>query len=90
MPTKDQNKPQGLKQKAVEVVEKLGAVALVTVGTTSIAFAEEASGGNTVIDLTTGAVATVTVLGGLMASGSLKALPTYAAWGIRKALSMLR
>ena len=89
MPTKDQNKPQGLKQKAVEVVEKLGAVALVTVGTTSIAFAEEA-GSNTVIDLTTGAVATVTVLAGLMASGSLKALPTYAAWGIRKALSMLR
>lgn len=41
------------------------------------------------IDLTTG-LAGVAVIGGLVASGTLKALPTYAAWGIKKALSMLR
>ena len=41
------------------------------------------------IDLTTG-LGAIAVVGGLMASGSLKAVPTYAAWGIRKALSMLR
>lgn len=88
MPTKDQNKPQGLKQKAVETAKKLGAVALVTVGTTSMAFAAE---GDVSIDLTTGgALAGVSIIAGLMASGSLKAVPTYAAWGIRKALSMLR
>ncbi|WP_168246688.1 hypothetical protein [Acinetobacter nosocomialis] len=44
--------------------------------------------GSTSIDLTVG-LAGVAVIGGLMASGTLKALPTYVAWGIRKALSML-
>ena len=43
----------------------------------------------TSIDLTTG-LAGVAIVGGLMAAGSLKAVPTYVAWGIRKALSMLR
>lgn len=41
------------------------------------------------IDLTTG-LAGVAVVGGLMAAGGLKAVPTYVSWGIRKALSMLR
>lgn len=50
------------------------------------AFAAE---GDVSIDLTTG-LAGVAIIAGLMAAGSLKALPTYAAWGIRKALSMLR
>lgn len=48
-----------------------------------------ASEGDVSIDLTTG-LAGVAIIAGLMAAGSLKALPTYAAWGIRKALSMLR
>lgn len=43
----------------------------------------------TAIDLTTG-LGGVAVIGGLIASGQLKAMPTYAAWGIKKALSMLR
>lgn len=47
------------------------------------------SDGATSIDLTTG-LAGVAIVGGLMAAGSLKAVPTYVAWGIRKALSMLR
>lgn len=53
---------------------------------TSTAFAAE---GDVSIDLTTG-LAVVAITGGLLAAGSLKALPTYAAWGIKKALSMLR
>lgn len=61
------------------------ATAGVTLATMGTAFAEE---GTTSIDLTVG-LAGVAVIGGLMASGTLKALPTYVAWGIRKALSML-
>ncbi|WP_045126959.1 hypothetical protein [Acinetobacter nosocomialis] len=57
----------------------------VTLVTMSSAFADT---GSTSIDLTVG-LAGVAVIGGLMASGTLKALPTYVAWGIRKALSML-
>lgn len=53
---------------------------------TATAFAAE---GDTSIDLTPG-LAGVAIIGGLMAAGALKALPTYAAWGIKKALSMLR
>ena len=46
---------------------------------------------DTEIDLVTaGALATVSVVGGLMSAGGLKALPTYVGWGIKKALSMLR
>ena len=41
------------------------------------------------IDLTTG-LAGVAIIGGILAAGTLKAVPTYAAWGIKKALSMLR
>lgn len=44
---------------------------------------------NTDIDLTTG-LAGVGIVAGLLAAGQLKALPTYVAWGIKKALSMLR
>jgi hypothetical protein len=46
---------------------------------------------DTEIDLVTaGGLAGVAVVGGLMAAGGLKALPTYVGWGIKKALSMLR
>ncbi|WP_151753901.1 hypothetical protein [Acinetobacter soli] len=63
------------------------ASAIVITGlTTATAFAAD---GDTNIDLTTG-LASVAVVAGLMATGTLKALPTYVAWGIRKALSMLR
>ncbi|MEN8405751.1 hypothetical protein [Acinetobacter seifertii] len=61
------------------------ATAGVTLATMSTAFAADTP---TSIDLTVG-LAGVAVIGGLMASGTLKALPTYVAWGIRKALSML-
>ncbi|MBF7686585.1 hypothetical protein I2F17_12230 [Acinetobacter sp. B10A] len=61
-----------------------------TIGATAVALSVPAfAADSTVIDLTTG-LGGVAVLGGLMAAGQLKALPTYAAWGIKKALSMLR
>lgn len=56
----------------------------VFIASTPFAFAEDTS-----IDLTTG-LGAVAIVGGLMAAGSLKALPTYVGWGIKKALSMLR
>lgn len=59
-------------------------VALVTIAP---AFAEEAS--NQVIDLTT-AVTGVVIIAGLMSAAALKAVPTYAGWGLKKALAMLR
>lgn len=61
---------------------------VVGVGLSTMPFAF-ADTGAVDIDLTTG-LAGVAVIGGLVASGTLKALPTYAAWGIKKALSMLR
>lgn len=88
MPSENQNKQSTGLKKTVENAGKTLVAVGVTVGTMTLAHAEEAGG--IAIDLTTGAVATVAVIGGLMASGTLKALPTYAAWGIRKALSMLR
>lgn len=72
------NKNASIKQKIAVLVTALSV--------SSIALADDTA---TSIDLTTG-LAGVAILGGLMAAGSLKALPTYAAWGIRKALSMLR
>lgn len=58
----------------------------VIMATTVAAHAEDATAS---IDLTTG-LAGVAVVGGIIASGGLKAVPTYVAWGVRKALSMLR
>lgn len=66
----------------------LAATTGVTLIGMSAAFAEEA-GQSYSIDLTA-AVTGVAIIAGLMAAGSLKAVPTYAGWGIRKALSMLR
>ena len=72
--------------KAFQTVKGIVMTTGVVLVSTATAFAAE---GDTTIDLTTG-LAGVAVIGGLMASGALKALPTYAAWGIKKALSMLR
>lgn len=72
--------------KAVQTAKRIVMTTGVVLATTATAFAAE---GDTSIDLTTG-LAGVAIVGGLMAAGTLKALPTYAAWGIRKALSMLR
>lgn len=72
--------------KAVQTAKRIAMTTGVVLATTATAFAAE---GGTSIDLTTG-LAGVAIVGGLMAAGGLKALPTYAAWGIRKALSMLR
>lgn len=44
---------------------------------------------NTEIDLTPGLTG-VAIVSGLLAVGSIKALPTFVAWGIKKALSLLR
>lgn len=41
------------------------------------------------IDLTSG-LAGVAIVTGLLAVGSIKALPTFVGWGIKKALSLLR
>jgi len=40
-------------------------------------------------DLTTDLTATA-VLAGIIGAATLKAMPTFTAWGVRKALSMLR
>ena len=84
MPKHENKKTSRLMTAARNVAATTG-VALISVGT---AFAEEA-GGSYSIDLTA-AVTGVAIIAGLMAAGSLKAVPTYAGWGIRKALSMLR
>lgn len=72
--------------KAVQTAKNLAMTAGVILVTTAPAFAAE---GDVSIDLTTG-LAGVAIIAGLMSAGGLKALPTYAAWGIKKALSMLR
>ncbi|MFE8305932.1 hypothetical protein I9189_010810 [Acinetobacter bereziniae] len=72
--------------KAVQTAKRIAMTTGVVLVSTATAFAAE---GDTTIDLTTG-LAGVAIIGGLMASGTLKALPTYAAWGIKKALAMLR
>lgn len=61
---------------------------VVGVGLATMPFAF-ADTGTVDIDLTTG-LAGVAVISGLIAAGTLKALPTYSAWGIKKAISMLR
>lgn len=72
--------------KAVQTVKRIAMTTGVVLVSTAPVFA---AGESTSIDLTTG-LAGVAIIGGLMASGTLKALPTYAAWGIKKALAMLR
>ncbi|BFM82064.1 hypothetical protein ACX0AN_003725 [Acinetobacter baumannii] len=56
----------------------------VLIATTPMAFAADGD-----FDLTTGLVAT-SVIAGIVGAATLKALPTFTAWGVRKALSMLR
>lgn len=64
--------------------------ALAAVGVTLVATSPAFAAGEAVsIDLAT-AVTGVVILGGLLSAGALKAVPTYAGWGIKKALSMLR
>jgi hypothetical protein len=64
--------------------------AVVATGVTIVATAPAmAATGDGSFDLTTGLVA-ASVLTGVVAAGTLKALPTFTAWGVRKALSMLR
>lgn len=74
------------KNKVTQVAKNVLAVTGVALLTISPAFAE---GEAVSIDLST-AVTGVVIIGGLLAAGSLKAVPTYAGWGIKKALSMLR
>ena len=72
--------------KVVQTVKQLAMTTGVVLATTVIAHAEESA---VSIDLTVG-LAGVAIIAGLMGAGTLKALPTYAGWGIKKALSMLR
>lgn len=79
------NKKQ-LAQKAKKYYNRAVVATGVTIVVTSPAFAAAGDGS---FDLTTGLVA-ASVLTGVVAAGTLKALPTFTAWGVRKALSMLR
>ncbi len=82
-----ENKPIEVKtSKQVSAVKNIALTAGVLLLTTAPAFAAD---GAVEIDLTTG-LAGVAIIAGLMGAGTLKALPTYAGWGIKKALSMLR
>lgn len=83
-----QNQNEVKTSKAVEAVKRVAMATGVVLATTGMAFAE-GEGGGVQIDLTTG-LAGVAIIAGLMAAGGLKALPTYAGWGIKKALAMLR
>ena len=74
------------KTKVIALGKKALAVTGVALITISPAFAE---GEAVSIDLAT-AVTGVVILGGLLSAGALKAVPTYAGWGIKKALAMLR
>ena len=82
----DQIKKEVKTSKVVETAKRVAMTTGVVLATTSMAFAE---GEAVSIDLTPG-LAGVAIIAGLMSAGGLKALPTYAAWGIKKALSMLR
>jgi hypothetical protein len=87
----NQNQNQNAKTSKTKVIafgKKALAVTGVALVTIAPAFAAE-DASNQIIDLTT-AVTGVAILGGLMAAGGLKAVPTYAGWGIKKALAMLR
>lgn len=77
------NKKQ-LAQKAKKHYNNLVVATGVTIATIAPAMAADGD-----FDLTTGLVA-ASVLTGVIAAGTLKALPTFTAWGVRKALSMLR
>lgn len=72
-------------KKGLSLAQKLAVG--VTVATASVP--AMANTGSVSIDITTG-LAGVAIVGGLLAAGSLKAVPTYVAWGVKKALSMLR
>jgi hypothetical protein len=73
----------------VEKAKKYYNRAVVATGVTIVATAPAMAATDGSFDLTTGLVA-ASVLTGVIAAGTLKALPTFTAWGVRKALSMLR
>lgn len=58
----------------------------VVLATTAMAHAEETS---VSIDFAA-AVTGVVIIAGMLSAATLKAVPTYAGWGMKKALSMLR
>ena len=74
------------KNKVAQVAKNALAATGVALLTIAPAFAADEA---VSIDLST-AVTGVAILAGLLAAGSLKAVPTYAGWGIKKALAMLR
>lgn len=81
-----ENQKKSVAEKLKDVARYTAATSGVILATTVAAHAEVTTAD---VDLTTG-LAGVAVVGGIMAAGGLKAIPTYVAWGVKKALSMLR
>ncbi|WP_151721263.1 hypothetical protein [Acinetobacter ursingii] len=77
-------KKQVIKNKAKQFYQRAATVGGVMIATTPMAFAADGD-----FDLTTGLTAAAVVTG-IVAAATLKAMPTFTAWGVRKALSMLR
>lgn len=73
-----------LKNKVKHFYQRASTVGGVMIATTPMAFAADGD-----FDLTTGLTAAA-VIAGIVGAATLKALPTFTAWGVRKALSMLR
>ncbi|MEB3790929.1 hypothetical protein [Acinetobacter sp. IK40] len=78
------------KKQIAQTAKKYYNHAVVATGVTiaSIAPAMAADGDGS-FDLTAGLTVTA-VLAGIVGGATLKAMPTFTAWGVRKALSMLR
>ena len=76
------------KQQIAEKAKKYYNHAVVATGVT-IASISPAFAGADDWDLTTGLTAAA-VIAGVVGAATLKASPTFVAWGVRKALSMLR
>ncbi|MCU4389292.1 hypothetical protein KTH73_00990 [Acinetobacter courvalinii] len=63
--------------------------AVVATGVTIASIAPAMAADDGSFDLTAGLTVTA-VLAGIIGAATLKAMPTFTAWGVRKALSMLR
>lgn len=89
MNERDQNQNENAKPTESKL-KAFGRNVLATTGvvlaTTAMAHAEETA---VSIDFAA-AVTGVVIIAGMLSAATLKAVPTYAGWGMKKALSMLR
>lgn len=83
-PTATNSSANTTASKAMNATRYAIATTSVFVATMSMAHAEDVA-----IDFSPGLTG-VAIIAGLIAAGQSKALPTYAAWGVRKVLSMFR